>query len=104
MLEVGRDLGQRFQYKAAAVQGGMGDGEFRRSDDLVAEEENVNVDGARAFVLQAAASHIALNPENRGHELLRCVAGFEGGGAIQKPGLLGELHGLGFVKRRDSYD
>ena len=67
----------------------------------IAEKQNVDIDRARAFFLHALPAHLLFDAENRGHQLLRRLAGFKRDRTIQKPGLLGELHRLGFVERRN---
>jgi hypothetical protein len=49
------------------------------------------------FFCRRSPAHLLFDAKDRGHQLLRRLAGFERDRTIQKPWLLGELHRLGFV-------
>ena len=49
----------------------MRDGQLRRRDDRVPEQQDVDVDGARAFFLDALPAHLQLDLEQGGHQLLQ---------------------------------
>src|ERR1700691_1589309 len=97
VAKVRRKLRQGFQDEAALVHCGMRDGEPLGIDDGVTEEQNVDVNGARAFLLYALPAHLLFNAKNCIHQLRRGLAGFEGNHTIQEPRLLNEVHGFGFI-------
>ena len=63
MHEAGRELGQRHEHERAAVRLGMRHDEIGVLEDLVAVEEQVEVDGARAPLAFAGASESLLGEE-----------------------------------------
>src|SRR5580704_6831941 len=99
MNYIRRDLGQRLQYEAALLHGGMRDGQALLVNDRVIKQENVDVDDARTFFLRSAATQLLLDVENAGEQLFGALISIQGDGTIQKPGLCGEFHGFGFVER-----
>jgi len=103
MARVGGDFGQGLKHKPALVHSGVGNGKRRNFDDRTAKQQNVDVDGARSFLLIALASHLLLKRQDRGDELPRHFFGVQLDGAIQKPGLRSDLDRLGFVERRYAY-
>ena len=104
MPKVRRDVVKRDQDEAA-----LGDARVRHlervgADHAVTVEEDVDVDRARAVSLARAPPHPGLDPLHGGEEVGR----LERGGAlqreIQETGLVGHVHRLGLVDRRDPLD
>ena len=101
MEHVGRDFGQRLQYKSALVHGGMRHFQLRSLDDGIAVQQDVNIDETRPFGLGSAAAHPLFN----GKDLRKQDAGrqlrYHLNGAVQEPRLGGEFDRLGFEERRN---
>jgi len=106
MAEIGRDLGEGFEHKAALMEGRMGDGEIRRVYRSVSEYEDIYVDRSRAFGLGglAAATEVLFDLPNGRKELLRHFLCLQRDRTIEEPGLVGELDGLGLVEGGDVAD
>ena len=100
MADLRRDLGQRLEHEAALVHGGMGNGEFGGVHHGVAEEQDVEINGARAFGLDATAAHLLLDGQHARKKLLRHPFGAQRHDRVQEPRLGGKFHGLGLVERR----
>src|SRR3982074_2367591 len=96
-----RNLGQRLKYKAPFVHRGMWYGQHYSINDRITEEQYVNVNRARPFFMLALAAYLLFNPKDGRHQYFRRLRSLEGDGAIQEPGLSGDLHGFGFVDRRE---
>jgi len=79
-------------------------GQAFASDGRISEQQNVDVDAARALFPDPYSSHLFFDLENCGHELLRGLFGIEFDCAIQEPGLRGEFDRFGFVERRNLQD
>jgi hypothetical protein len=78
--------------------------EFARRDDKVSEEENVNVDGTRAFRQCALSAHAQFDGLNASEQEPREEIGFYFDNYVQKPGLIAQVLGLGFIDRRPAED
>ena len=104
MANAGSDLRQRYQHKASFLQGRMRYGQAFASDGRISEQQNVDVDAARALFPDPYSSNLFFDLENCGHELLRGLFGIEFDYAIQEPGLRGEFDRFGFVERRNLQD
>ena len=106
MAEIGRDLGEGFEHKAALMEGRMGNGEIRRVYRSVTEYEDIYVDRSRAFGLGglAAATEVLFDLQNGRKELLRHFLCLQSDRTIEEPGLVGELDGLGLVEGGDVAD
>ena len=102
--EIGGDVVERDQDEAA-----LGDARVRHlervgADHAVAEEEDVDVDRPRAVPLAGAPPHAGLDALDRGQELSRLERGGTLHREIQEAGLVGHVHRLGLVDRRDPLD
>ncbi len=98
------NLPQRFQHESALGHGGMRDSYFWGVEDYVFHEEDVDVDVAGAFGLEAMASHVLFDGEDFVQQFLRGAFRFDFDYAVHEPGLIGEFDWLSFVERRDCYD
>jgi hypothetical protein len=101
MLEIGREFSQRFEDESAFGKGRVRDRESRFLDDPISEQQNIEVDEARAFLLDALTAHGGFEGEQCVQELARLLRGLNADDAIQEPGLIGEFDGLGLIERRD---
>ena len=88
MSPVGCNLSKRFQNESALVHRRMGTLEFRRADDGIAEEQDVEIDVAWAFGLDAVAAHRLLDLLDFRQEFLRREFGNHGDRAVQERRLL----------------
>jgi len=104
MTHVRRNLGERFQHKAALVHGRMRNGEAGIVDNQIAKQKNVDVDDAWPFLLRSASSHLLLDLENAGEKFSRRLLRIQRDNTIQEPRLGSKFHGFGFVERRDLND
>jgi len=104
MPPVGGKLGERFQDEAALAHSRMRNLQLLRSDDEVSEQENIDVDGARAFRYSALATHSQFDGlkarEQEPGEKLRLHFHHE----VQKPGLIMEILRLRLIDRRPAED
>jgi hypothetical protein len=69
-------------------------------DHGISEEQNVDVNSARALRLAATAAHLLLNGQRLRQEQLRHQFGAQRHRAVEEPWLCRELHRLRFVQRR----
>src|SRR5579862_4142834 len=99
MPDVGCNFGQRLQNEASLVHGGMRNLQLRYADHGIAEQQDVDIDGARAFGQCAPPAHLLLDGEDLRQENFRHQLGAQRDRAIQEPGLRRELHRLGLVER-----
>ena len=95
------DLSERDEDEGAGREAGMRDFEVGLGDDLIAEEEDVEVEGAGAVAKAgcAVAAEFALDGEEIFEEGARGEVGFEGDDGVEEAGLVGETDGLGGVER-----
>jgi hypothetical protein len=104
MPRIGGYLGEWFEYKPALVHGGMWDGQGGRVHRGVAENQDVDVDLTGSFLLGAQAARGSLDLQECSQELAWRLFSIQRDRAIQKPGLLGEFDGFGFIERGDGSD
>src|SRR4051812_38299614 len=80
----------------------MRQSERRRPHHRISKENNVDIDGARAFRLRgrAAASHRALDLLHSAQQLARHQSCFKFDSAVDEPRLPRDFHWLGFIKLR----
>ena len=97
MARLGSDLDQRFQNKPPLMHGGMGDLQVRLIHDAVGEEHHVDINLARAFIAHAKASHGRFHLQGKLEQFSRRFLRFYRHHAVQKPGLVGNVHWLGFI-------
>ena len=55
---------------------------------IVAEEQNIDVDDARAFGLKAFAAHFMFDVQNGRHEFLRSFCRLQSDNTVQEPCLI----------------
>lgn len=93
---------QRDENKLAFLEAGVGDFETGFADRRVVEEENVEVERARAVfkALCAIAAKRFFNQQQRAQQLKGRQLGFKPGGGVYKAGLVGIPHRRGGVERR----
>ena len=101
MFEIGREFSQRFEDESAFGKGRVRDCEARFLDDPISKQQNIEVDEARAFFLEALAAHGGFEGEQGVQKLAGRLRGFDPDDAIQEPRLIGEIDGLGLIERRD---
>ena len=101
MPQLGRDLCQRLQHKASSCHSGMRNGQLRRIHDIVSEQQDVDVDRARAV-----ADAVRISPElpleglDDIEQLQRLEAGAHPQAGIEERRLVCDLaDGLGVIER-----
>ncbi len=99
MLCVGCDLSQRLQHEAAPMHCRMRQAEVGRRKNRIPEQQEVDVDNARAFRLRTLSSHFLLDLKHSREEISRRQIRTQRYSAIEEPGLRGELNGLSFIER-----
>jgi len=99
---VGRDLRERDENECTFGKTGMRDFEVGLGDDLIAEEQDVEVERARAVWKTgcAVAAELALDSEQAFEQGARGEFGFERDHGVDKVRLVGEADGRGGVERR----
>src|ERR1035441_5110447 len=100
-LYVRRDFRQRFQHKPPFGHRRMRHRQRWRVDVGRAEQQDVDVDDARALGLRSLPSHGALDIQDAGKEFSRDQFRPHGHGTIQEPWLLGKFDRLGLIERRN---
>jgi len=63
MPHVGSDLNQRLQNEPALLHCRMRNPQSRLVDDMISKQHNVNINLARAFILQPHTPHRRLDPQ-----------------------------------------
>jgi len=98
-------LRERLEHERALVQARVRDGEARLVDFLVAVEEQVEVERARAVLAGSAdATEALLGREEPAEELARAERRLELGGAVEEERLRADADGLGLAQRGDGDD
>src|SRR5271166_1924594 len=82
----------------------MRDLQIGSGDGVVAVEEDVEVDEARAFGEGFFAAHLRFNVAQSGEELKGGKIGLRCQDGIQKPRLVEKVDGLGFIDSGDFFD
>jgi Subtilase family len=101
--EVGVELGERVEGEASLVQAGVRNPEPRCVDRLVAVEEQIEVDRARAEAGAGAdAAQEALDREEPREQLVCRKVGLDLGGSVQEPRLVDVPDRRGVAERRDA--
>ncbi len=98
MAYVRSDFDQRFENKTAQVHGRMRNVQVRLMQDAIAKQHEVDIDIARAFGAHTETSHGRFDPQRQLEQLARRLIGCNRGHAVQKPGLVGKLDGLGLIE------
>jgi subtilisin family serine protease len=102
-LEVGVELGERLEGEAPLVQARVRNAEARLANRLVAVEEQVEVDRARAEAGAAAhPAEAALDVEEPAEELGRRELRLDLGGRVEEARLVDESDRHGLAERRDA--
>lgn len=106
MTKFGGNLGQRRENEAALGEAGMRQGEPGRADDEVAEQEQVEIERARAVgqVTGAVATVVAFRGEEEVEQRFRIERGGQGDGCVHKGGLVCKADGFGAVERGSRSD
>src|SRR5689334_20046790 len=104
MPEVGRKFQKRYEGEAAFGEPGVRDYEIRSPDDEIREQENVDVDGARAFGDGAPAPELLLYLASPPQQLQRKEVGLGFRNQVEKPALARQVRGFRFVDGRDAPD
>ena len=94
------DLGQRFEDKTALGQRRVGNREAAGADDLVVDQQQVQIERARAFgdITVAVAAIGALGGEEKVEQAVGIEAGFHHDDSVHKGGLIHPANGLGAVE------
>lgn len=100
--QIGCNLGQWNQDKSAGSEPRVRNVQVELVKDIVAEEEQVQVQRARPIgnACAAVAPELTLDPEQAFQQAARAEFGFEGHNGVHEAGLVGVSHGFGGVDRR----
>ena len=98
MADLGSDFYQWLQDESPLVHGGVGNLQARLIDYSVTKQQHVDIYFARTLVAQAETSHHRLDPQCQLEQFSRRLIRFYHRYAVEKPGLVGDFHGLGFVE------
>ena len=98
---MGCDLVERDEDEGALGEARVRDDETGAADDEIAVEQDVEVEGARAVgeAVGAVAAEVLFDEEQGAEQFEWGEIGFEGGGGVEKAGLVGESDGRGGVER-----
>ncbi len=80
------------------MHGGVRNLQSRLIDDSVTKQQHVDIYFARPLVAQAETSHHGLDPQCQLEQFSRRLIRFYRRYAVEKPGLVGDFHRLGFVE------
>ena len=97
MHELGGNFGERYKYEPALAHRRVRHRQLGSPNYLGAEKKDVDVNEARTFWLSAFSAHRLFNCQNAFQEVARLKPRAGGHGAVEKPGLVGEIDGLGLV-------
>ena len=98
MTEIGGDFGEWSKDKIALQHAGVRDLECRSIDDIVAVEEDVEVDQARTVGERLAAAHVGFDTAKGGEELIRSKVGGGFERSVEEPRLVEITNGFRLVK------
>ena len=98
------DFGERDEDEVSQKHAGMWDLEIGSGDGVVAVEEDVQVDQARAFGEGFFAAHLRFDVAECREELRGREIGLRFEDGVEEPGLIEIINGLGFVDAGDSCD
>lgn len=103
---IGCNLREGYKDEGTLGQAWVGNFKAGLVKDLVAVEEDVEVEGAWTVgnLSGAVASEFALDAEKPIEQIVRAERGFEGKGRVKKAGLVGEADGSGGVEGRTRDD
>jgi len=101
MADLGSDFHQWLQDESPLMHGGVGNLQARLIDDSITKQQHVDIYFARTLVAQAETSHHGLDPQSQLEQFSRCLIRFYRRYAVEKPGLVEDFHGLGFVEVGD---
>src|SRR6266702_1666985 len=100
VFQIGSKFGERNQDKTALRHRWMWNVHDRGMELEFVEQEDIEVDTARALGTGAFASHSTFDIEQESHEALGIETGFESGYRIEEPWLIFELDGRRLIERR----
>jgi hypothetical protein len=101
MACLGRYFGEGRENEAALMHGGMGNLEAGFIDRMIAKEHDIDIDFARTFLRHAKTTHFRFELQGELEQVARRFVSFDGGDAVEEPGLIGNVDRLGLIKRRD---
>lgn len=101
MDHVGGDFGQGLKDEAAFVHQGMGDDQFLAGNDLIAVEQQVQIDGAGFPAGTADAADLVFDFKQAVQEGVGAEGGFDGGGGVEERGESAGPPTAGFSKREE---
>jgi hypothetical protein len=104
MAEVRSQFGEGDEDEAALEHAGVGDLQVRLGDGFQAVEEDVQVEESRTFGDKFVAAEGSFDATEGAEESSSGESGFGVEDAIEEPGLVEEVHGLGFVESGDAED
>ncbi len=98
MARFGSDLGQRFENKAPLMHSRMRDFQSRLIYHAIPEKQYIDINVARTFGAHAETSHCGFRLQRQVEQLSGCHFSFDGGDAVEKPRLIGDVDWLGFIQ------
>lgn len=101
VAQLGGDLAERFQHKAALGERGVREGEDGCPQDEIVDEQEVEIEGARAFgeVVSAVAAVALFHVEEEAEQRFGIEAGLEQHGGVDEGRLVCQSDGFGEVER-----
>ena len=97
---VRKEFEEREQDEGSFVHPGMRNGERSVGDGQAVDEEDVDVDGARAPADLAGAAELGFDTVTCGEEIVRLEIGADLDDDVQEVVLLGTAHGIGLPNAR----
>jgi hypothetical protein len=97
MVHIGSDLDQRFENKAPLMHGRVRNFQARFLHRAIPKEHDIDIDVAWSFFLHAETPHLGLDLQDELEQFLWGLFSIDGDHAVQKPRLVWEIDGLGFI-------
>jgi hypothetical protein len=101
---IGRKIGERGQDKATVGHPRVRNFQLGAADHGPAEQQDIDIDSARAFGDGADAAEFAFDPAGAGEQLHGEQSGLAFDYQVEKPSLVGVVDGLSLVGGRDAKD
>ena len=101
MACLGSDLDQRLQNKPALVHCRMRNLQARLIHHPIPKKHHIDINLARTFLAHAKASHCRFDPQRKLEQFSRRLIRFNRRHAVQKPGLVRDVDGLGLIECGD---
>jgi hypothetical protein len=98
VVPVRRNLGERFQHEGAVAKTRVWHHEVTFIHDEVAVQDQVEIESARRTRVRALTAELSFDINQGVEEVAGRQRRVAGGGGVQKPRLIADTNGIGFVK------